>query len=524
MTSVAAPPAVAPSTPTAPSPVAGKVAGTPNTQLSPSPAPAATTRPTTPGTPTSGITGRDRAPTFVEVGANQDPAQAAQIKAQQEEQIWNEQKTLHQHLCGEWVYKGKFGPDGKVVKVPKANRQVFEISMNPSVAEYQKKKDAKVAGLVKPTVECVVTAKAVGDKPRRYLNAIQTKPDPWRYATVHVLAPSEVPCIVPPPMLDRQREKEEKRRKEIEHSSRKAGKKVTINQTDKNTKDVPPHPNVRIMRGEFGYPESDLIMNIGTTTVYGQLDAKMNYMKVLFSWGSQRDPVKSTTAATSGTKTPSASSAPTTPTSSRPTTPTATFSSSKPITPAPASKPVTPGPGTPGTATPITSGAATPKSGTTTATTPSASSVPSIGRPPAGVEYGVFQRATKYTGPDRFKCGRLDWQARLGLVVAQRQESHHTNRTLGVVISHVHLGSPAMKAGFKAFDHIISVDDHKVTMNSDLKVALTRLPIGVPIAWKVTRMEPQQLTGTMVCREVVIPFALKHRVLVPTHDNTTLSL
>jgi len=83
---------------------------------------------------------RSRASTFLEVGNGVDPAQvAATIAAAQEENLWAEQRTLHACLTGEWVFKGAFGKNGQVVKVPKDVRQTFEITMHNNVSEYQKK-------------------------------------------------------------------------------------------------------------------------------------------------------------------------------------------------------------------------------------------------------------------------------------------------------------------------------------------------------------------------------------------------
>jgi len=325
---------------------------------------------------------RSRANTFIEVSHNQDAA--TQLRAMEEENLWNEQRHLHKCLLGEWAFKGRFDAHGNVVKVPKEHRQIFEVSLHPAVVEYQKKKDARTVGdNPKPKVSVVFTAKSLGSQVARYLPCIQTnKPEPWRFATLHVLAPKEVPCIVPPPMKDVMKEKQARRMEASKN--RRAGKKVTINAQEK----LPGYnPDVRIRKGgELGFADSDFVMNIGSTTVYGHLDSKMNFLKVLFS----------------------------------------------------------------------------------------------LHR----IEYGVFQRVTKYAGPDRFKSSRLDWGARLGFMISIRLSDRSTP---GAVISNVHPGSPAEVAGFRLFDHIISIDGHPVSNNSDLKVALRRLEADKEVVWRLIR-------------------------------------
>jgi len=233
-------------------------------------------------------------------------------------------------------------------------------------------------------VSCVITARSIGAKSRRYLTAVQkNKPEPWRYGTIHILAPKEVPVIIPAEMKDPHKEKEDRRRAEIEASKNRNKKRVTI---DAEVKVQAPNPNIRIQSGEHGFQDSDLVMHIGATTVYGQLDSKMNFIKVNFSMA-------------------------------------------------------------------------------------------------PGVEYGIFQRKVKYTGVDRFKSSRLDWGSRLGLIMSIR----NSDRSSGVVIANVHPGSPAERAGFRMFDHILSVDGHPVGSNSDLKVALFRLDVGKKVAWRILR-------------------------------------
>lgn len=120
-----------------------------------------------------------------------------------------------------------------------------------------------------------------------------------------------------------------------------------------------------------------------------------------------------------------------------------------------------------------------------------------------GVEYGVFKRKVKYTGDDRFQSHRLDWDSRIGIIVNVRQ----SDRIEGALVSLVHVGSPADRAGLKSGDHVNAVEcpstgeRYPVHDSQSYKNALSRCEPGRPYTWKITRNN----------HHLELPFTLKKR-------------
>lgn len=223
---------------------------------------------------------RGRAGTFLNASHGGDFDSTSKIST------YNEQIRVHSALQGEWVFKGRFDKHGNFVKTPKDQRATFQIKLTPASAAFKKAIEENRTPPVSESggyeVACVIKAKKQGETLRKYLNPITVgKSYPWRMASFHILSPSESACLPPPQIKEHPREADLIRRKTLEV---RGWLDKSLTAISLKTKEVyNPNPDVRIHKNGHGFPDSDFIMEIGKVTLYGHLDAKLNYIKLTYS-------------------------------------------------------------------------------------------------------------------------------------------------------------------------------------------------------------------------------------------------